>query len=166
MSGTKSTKKRNNDSKTSKKQIIIVMGVVLNNNRVLMTQRFEEECPDAHLKWELPGGKIKFGEEPNITIEREIYEETGVKVKAQALIPIVRTCIWNYKIGIIQHTILLGYFCKFLRQDSQEKKDHHVEKFEWVRISDLHKKDILPGDEDFINEARKQVFVEQGSKRE
>jgi len=149
MSGTKSTKKRNNDSKTSKKQITIVMGVVLNNNRVLMTQRFEEECPDAHLKWELPGGKIKFGEEPNITIEREIYEETGVKVKAQALIPIVRTCIWNYKIGI-----------------SQEKKDHHVEKFEWVRISDLHKKDILPGDEDFINEARKQVFVEQGSKRE
>lgn len=160
MSGIKNTKKRNNNS--SHTQITIVMGVVIQDKKVLMTKRFEEECPDAHLKWELPGGKIKFGEEPNITIEREIYEETGVKVSAESLVPIVRTCLWNYTNGITQHTILLAYICKYTGQDKQDKKDHHVEKFEWVKISDLHKKEILPGDEDFINEARKQVFAEQG----
>lgn len=128
------------------------MGVVIQDKKVLMTKRFEEECPDAHLKWELPGGKIKFGEEPNVAIEREIYEETGIIVKAEGLIPIVRTCVWNYTNGITQHTILLAYRCKYIGRDEQELKDHHVETFEWKKITDLKKIEILPGDIDFIKE--------------
>jgi len=77
-------------------------------------------------------GKIKFGEEPNITIEREIYEETGVKVKADRLIPITRTCIRDYTSGLKQHTILIAYSCSFLGQDLQDRKDHHVEQFAWI----------------------------------
>lgn len=150
MSGTKNTTKKNKDPLQT--QITIVMGIVIKNKKVLMTKRFEEECPDAHLKWELPGGKIKFGEEPKVAIEREIYEETGIIVKAENLVPIVRTCVWNYTTGIRQHTILLAFDCSYIGEDQQEAKDHHVESFEWKNISELTKIDILPGDLDFIRE--------------
>lgn len=135
-----------------KTQITIVMGVVIKSGTLLMTQRFEEECPKAHLKWELPGGKIDFGEDPKDAIEREIFEETGIKVEAQSLIPIIRTCVWDYTDGSKQYTLLIAFECKFVNQSKQEKKDHHVEKFKWVKLSEVNKLETLPCDLDFVKE--------------
>jgi ADP-ribose pyrophosphatase YjhB (NUDIX family) len=33
-------------------------------------------------RWDLPGGKIDFGETPQVALEREIMEETGLKIKS------------------------------------------------------------------------------------
>ena len=33
-------------------------------------------------RWDLPGGKIDFGESPQDALEREVMEETGLKVKS------------------------------------------------------------------------------------
>lgn len=46
------------------KQITIFSGAVVKGDQILMVQRTEEECPEAHLKWEFPGGKVDFGETP------------------------------------------------------------------------------------------------------
>jgi ADP-ribose pyrophosphatase YjhB (NUDIX family) len=42
-------------------------------------------------RWDLPGGKIDFGESPEETLEREILEETGLKLKSVKL-----TCAMGY----------------------------------------------------------------------
>jgi ADP-ribose pyrophosphatase YjhB (NUDIX family) len=52
-----------------------------------MVRRDEPNIPDIHGKWELPGGKIEFGESPASTVEREFLEETGVVVEAQQMLP-------------------------------------------------------------------------------
>ena len=37
-------------------------------------------------EWSLPGGYLKGGEHPHEGIEREIFEETGLKVKIEKII--------------------------------------------------------------------------------
>ena len=36
-------------------------------------------------RWDLPGGKIDFGESPKQALEREIMEETGLRIKSAVL---------------------------------------------------------------------------------
>lgn len=130
------------------KQITVFVGLVIHNEKLLMVKRFEPEVKGAHLKWEIPGGKVDFGENPEQTIVREIKEETGVKVKVKRLLPTVYTKYWDYPWGI-QHTILLGYECELI-SEGKRIKDHHVEDVMWIELSNVKKLDRLPGVDFFI----------------
>ncbi len=61
-------------------QKIVVAGVVIKNNKVLIIQRNlnEEIFPNM---WELPSGKREPLEESEISLLREIKEETGLHVR-------------------------------------------------------------------------------------
>ena len=126
-----------------KKQIVVLVGFVQHKGKILMIQRFEPECSGAHLRWELPGGKISFDEKPQYTIEREINEETGFKVKAIDLAPIVQTHIWHYE-KFDQHTIVLCYICKLIG-GKINMKDHHTNDVKWIDPKSLSKIKLLVG---------------------
>ncbi|HDR7709162.1 TPA: NUDIX hydrolase [Bacillus cereus] len=64
--------------------LILVGAVVLvinENGYVLLQQRTE-----PYGKWGLPGGLMELSESPEETAYREVYEETGIKVKNLRLI--------------------------------------------------------------------------------
>ena len=96
------------------KQLTVFVGICIKNKKLLMTQRFDPDCPEAHLKWELPGGKCEFGETPEEAIIREFREETGVTVDAVSLYPLVYTHYWNYR-DATQQTFVFVYKCKFVK---------------------------------------------------
>lgn len=71
-----------------KKTKLIVLGLITNNkNEILLSQRFDPDIKDAHLKWDLLGGTNEFGESLETTLKREIKEETGLRVKVMNLLP-------------------------------------------------------------------------------
>lgn len=134
--------------KSVKKQITVFIAFIIKNKKVLMVQRTEKECPEAHFKWEFPGGKANFNETPKQAVIRETFEETGVKIKVSSLIPYIQVNYWNYPWGI-QQTFVFCYSAKYISGKIQSA-DHHVKKLEWMPLKKLNEKDLLPGIKEFI----------------
>jgi mutator protein MutT len=72
-------------------RIEVAMALVFRDRRLLVTQRRAE----AHLGglWELPGGKLAPGESALDCAVREVREETGVIIVAEARLPTIE---WDY----------------------------------------------------------------------
>lgn len=64
------------------KQRIRVVGIIQNEREVLIMKKNQGRS-DAAPTWELPTGKIKFGEQPEEAIERTLEEYLGVEVTKQ-----------------------------------------------------------------------------------
>ncbi len=78
---------------------VIAIGLIENkkDSTFLISQRFDPEFPAAHMKWDFLGGKIEPGESAKETIEREVFEESGVKVSVGELLPKVFSKVWREK---------------------------------------------------------------------
>ena len=133
-----------------KKQITVILGAIVKKGKILMVERSEPECPEADLKWEIPGGKINFGEDPKLAIKREVYEETGAVIEVGSLMNFSMSSVWKYEWGE-QHVVLFCYFCKFLNQKSV-KKDHHVRKISWIPLEMVSSLPTLPGAVEIVEE--------------
>ena len=61
--------------------ITVVAALIIKDGKVLIARRLSSADGNRG-KWEFPGGKVEKGEDEKNAIEREIYEEFNVKVKA------------------------------------------------------------------------------------
>ena len=59
--------------------LLVVAGVIVRDGRILVSQR-PARAHQARL-WEFPGGKVEEGETPEQALERELFEELGVKTR-------------------------------------------------------------------------------------
>ena len=60
-------------------QKIVVGAVIFDKDKILALQRSKNEEFLPNL-WELPGGKVEFGESVDSALHREVKEETGLSV--------------------------------------------------------------------------------------
>jgi len=81
--------------------VVAVGGVVLAPGpRVLLVERAR---PPMVGQWTLPGGRLKRGETIVAGIEREVLEETGIRVAAGALIEVVEIMTEGFHYVIHDH---------------------------------------------------------------
>ena len=59
--------------------IAVVAGLIVRDGRLMIAQRPHGKHMAG--KWEFPGGKIEKGETPEAALERELFEELGVKTQ-------------------------------------------------------------------------------------
>jgi 8-oxo-dGTP pyrophosphatase MutT (NUDIX family) len=93
---------------------VSVKGVLVRDGRVLLLKNEREE-------WELPGGKLELGEEPEVCVAREITEETGLPATTGPILD-----AWQYHIGDGQDVLIVTYGC-------------HADSIELPRLSNEHK---------------------------
>jgi len=120
--------------------------IVVKGGKILILKRSKkEDCFKD--QWDLPGGGIKFGENPEEALEREIREEAGIK--SDVLRPVR---IWTFfKDGGRTQVVGITILCKYKSGKVKLGKEH--EDFKWVRPEDIKNYNINEGIKKDVREA-------------
>ena len=101
-----------NDERTyPERPIVAVGGVVVHESRVLLIRRGK---PPLEGRWSIPGGLLEVGERIAQGIERELREETGVRVRVVDLIEIYEKVLRDEDNEPRYHFVILDYVCEFV----------------------------------------------------
>jgi 8-oxo-dGTP diphosphatase len=112
--------------------------IVLKNDKILILKRsVRENCFSS--QWDIPGGRINFGETPEEALKREVKEETGLSIK---VLKPVRT--WTFfKNKKNTQVIGLTMLCRYKSGKVKLSKEH--KDFRWIKPEDVKKYNIHKG---------------------
>jgi len=113
-------------------QKITVGGLLYHENKVLVIRRSSKESYLTGF-YELPGGKIDFGDNPEQSLEREFLEEVNLKVKA---VDVYRVFTYVSDEGK-RHTVELVYLVKLDDDVKNIKLSEEHDDFKWVSTEEL-----------------------------
>jgi len=133
-----------------KKIIPAVTGLAIRPDKMfLLTQRHQPDSPIWHLKWNIPGGGLEWGETPEEGLKREFAEELGVVPKILYPHPIPVTALWYGRdtgFDTDAHVLLLVYLVDIGDQQiditldpEQETCDYH-----WFTLDEASEVETLP----------------------
>jgi 8-oxo-dGTP diphosphatase len=83
--------------------------------------------------WSLPGGLVETGERLEAAITREVFEETGLRVKPGPIFEVFERIMLDMTGRPEYHYVLIDYVCKVVRSE--------------VRAGDPGDRQLCPGDD-------------------
>lgn len=115
-----------------KKLQIGVKALILGDKKKVLLIKRTDYSGD-HLKdlWDIPGGRINIGEEPEDGLHREVEEEIG-GIKFKVIRPLQVRSIVNDK---ERQIVRITYLCKYI--DGQIKLSGEHEDFSWFNSKQL-----------------------------
>ena len=116
--------------------IKVVAALIEKDGKVLIAKRLTGDA-NVFGKWEFPGGKVELNEDEFNAIEREIFEEFELKIKAKEFL-VNNICEYPNKI-----VDLRLYSCDYI---SGEFKLHDHSEIAWVDKNELLNYDLALAD--------------------
>jgi 8-oxo-dGTP diphosphatase len=122
-------------------QQVSVSGIADRHGAVLVLRRSKRErfLPGV---FELPGGKLRFGESPEAALHREFCEETGMDVY---VVRLVHARSYLSKSGA-QHNIELFYTVQIEDDDSDVRLSAAHDEYRWIHSDELELIGLPPED--------------------
>lgn len=127
---------------------------IVNDGKILLVKKSKDD-PSHPNEWEIPGGRIEFGETIDEHIKREVMEEVGIDI-----IPKEPFAIWTWimKRGEDEiQVIAVGRYCDAVNLDVNDHNrvsDDYLADIEWVDIDKVFSypliKDIVPAMKQFV----------------
>ena len=106
--------------------------IVFRDQEVLLVKRNKE--PNKG-QWSIPGGRQIIGETAEEAAQRELLEETGVKVDQLLLVDVVDTIIPDVEGKIKYHYTLVDYMGQWLSGEPRPGDD--AQEVRWVCLNEL-----------------------------
>jgi len=144
------------------KIIVGVLGLPIRKNgktiEFFLSQRLAPYKPDIHLKWQLSGGVMEFGETPQQTLIREFQEELSVIPEISYPYPIVITNTWRKGVAGHNHNAHVVLIAFLVDIDNQIPKntdpDHETGDMKWYSIDEIKDLNCLPNTHQIISYAQ------------
>jgi 8-oxo-dGTP diphosphatase len=143
-----------------KNKVGVGFGVmILKNNRILLGKRHEDpEKASSQLNgagtWTMPGGKLHFGETFEKGAEREVLEETGIKLKKVKVI-----CV-NQDIIATAHFITLGLFAEDFQGEPKVMEPDEITEWQWFDLDKLPTPIYFPSAKVLENYKQKKFYIQ------
>ncbi|WP_199621303.1 NUDIX hydrolase [Paenibacillus alkalitolerans] len=113
-------------------------GIIINKEGKVLLLKNERN------QWELPGGRIERGEQPEIAVVRELQEEVGFHVKVSKLIN-----TWLFEVIPGRFVLIITYLCIYDEKQEIQLSDEHItygwfekQQLDSIPISEGYKKSI------------------------
>ncbi|HVT60832.1 MAG TPA: NUDIX domain-containing protein [Thermoanaerobaculia bacterium] len=120
---------------------------ILDGDRLLLVQKSLDD-PHNPGKWEVPGGRMQFGEDVDSHLKREVREEVGIEVE-----PGKPFYLWQWQLERTvdgQETriqiVAVARLCRPLSlhlDDRHRVDDDWLGEARWVRVSELEQFDFI-----------------------
>lgn len=137
---------------TERGPTLVVAACMVRGERVLLARRNQPSLPAAHLKWELPGGKVKLGETPQEALRREITEELGLTISIVRLLPHIQTNFYERPDGATSQFVVIAFECVPAWTAKRPHLDESaVDRFKWVLRDEPSRLELLPGTAEFLS---------------
>lgn len=137
------------DAAPPERQRIAAYALLTRGDQVLLTQMSSRTRIQG--RWTLPGGGIDHGEEPRDALRREVYEETGLRVRPGRVVDVHHTHFVGARAdGVVEdyHGIHLIFEAEI--EEASRDVDPHVveedgstERAAWLPIADALELDLL-----------------------
>lgn len=143
----------------SDKKIGVGFGVmILREGKVLLGRRHDDpEKADSLLKgagtWTMPGGKLHFGESFEEGAKREVFEETGIKVKDVKVI-----CVNNDRVEDA-HFVTIGLLCEDFEGGAEVREPEEIVEWRWFSLEELPSPLYFPSKKVFDNYFKKEFYL-------
>lgn len=115
-------------------QKIVISKVLVRNNegKFLVVKEKENRNKETAGKWELPGGRLKYGENQFEAGSRELEEETGLETEPKEGEDVVRIEVEDDELV----SCYIVYFQEF-NGKAEIKEDSHLSDYKWVSADDF-----------------------------
>jgi 8-oxo-dGTP diphosphatase len=92
--------------------IVGVAGVVVRGNEVLLIRRGREPLLGS---WSLPGGALEVGETMAEGVAREVFEETGLRVRPVEIVATLDRIVRDEDGRVRFHYLLIDWMCEVVK---------------------------------------------------
>ncbi len=125
------------------KVVVSAKAIILNDDKFLVLK----QSRPGMIYWDLPGGKLEYGETPEEAVIREVKEEVDLEVK-----PINLMGTWWFYSPVNKYQVIcLTYVCEarnFAIDLSKNPADETIKEYVWIS-----KDEFLTGQYPFLHES-------------
>ena len=118
--------------------MIVIAGCIIEkDNKILMVKEAKKKC---YGQWNFPAGHLEENETIKEAAIREVYEETGCKVKLIGVLPVIHEFEKN------ENAIMIRFVAKIEEENIKFNEDEILD-VKWIDIEDIKnmKEDELRG---------------------